>query len=83
VHAFDAATDPTSGDPLDPSDVQGHGTRMASVAAGNYAGVAKAANIVAVKKNNNVGAMTRALGYIENDVVNNWEGRAVLSMSFG
>ena len=66
------------------SDAQGHGTHMASVAAGNYAGVAKAANIVSVKKNQFVGAMSRGIGIILNDVVANGnEGRAVINLSFG
>ncbi|KAH6710677.1 hypothetical protein BKA61DRAFT_694333 [Leptodontidium sp. MPI-SDFR-AT-0119] len=68
----------------DPSDKQGHGTHMCSVSAGNYAGVAKNANIVSVKKNQFVGAMSRAIGMILDDVVrHNFQARAVINMSFG
>lgn len=57
---------------------------MCSVSAGNYAGVAKNANIVSVKKNQFVGAMSRAIGMILDDVVrHNFQARAVINMSFG
>lgn len=57
---------------------------MSSVAAGNYAGVAKRANIVSVKKDQYVRSVSRAIGIILRDVVaNQFQGRAVINMSFG
>lgn len=80
MHAYDAVNLVA----INPSDLQGHGTHMASVAAGNYAGVAKAANIVSVKKNQYVIPMSRGIGMILNDVATNgFKGRAVINMSFG
>ncbi|KAG4439039.1 hypothetical protein IFR05_005467 [Cadophora sp. M221] len=68
----------------DATDKIGHGTHMCSVSAGNYAGVAKNANIVSVKKSNNVGVITRAIGMILDDVARHeFQGRAVINMSFG
>ncbi|PVH74819.1 subtilisin-like protein, partial [Cadophora sp. DSE1049] len=80
ITALDAIN-PTS---IDPTDNQGHGTHMCSVSAGNYAGVAKAANIVSVRKNQFVESISRGIGMILDDVVRHkYQGRAVINMSFG
>lgn len=63
---------------------------MASVAAGNYAGVAKGANIVSIKKNTGVQSVMRGLGMIMDDVEPKRDkdddgmlGRAVINLSVG
>lgn len=80
MRALDAVNVP----PRDSGDTIGHGTHMCSVAAGNYAGVAKAANIISVKKDTTVGSVSRGLGMILDDVVRDqMQGRAVINLSFG
>lgn len=80
----DAINDPETDDT---GDRQSHGTRMCSVAAGNYAGVAKSANIVSIKKDLTVESVERGLGMILNDVAapsgRGYRGRAVVNLSFG
>ncbi|PVH68888.1 subtilisin-like protein [Cadophora sp. DSE1049] len=83
VTALDATAHPIGLNPGD-SSAGGHGTHMCSVSAGNYAGVAKNANIVSVKKNQDVSVLSRAIGLILRDVVRDeYQGRAVINMSFG
>ena len=75
---------------LNPTDDNGHGTRMASVAGGAWAGVAKNAKIVSVKINNSGRLedestkfdVSDAWNRIIRDVVaKNRRGRAVINFS--
>ena len=71
----------------DGSDTLGHGTYVASLVAGKFYGVAKAANLFSVKVLNNnkvttVGRVNEALNYVGNFIRGRKKQRAVVVMAF-
>lgn len=67
------------------TDLNGHGTHVATVAAGNTVGVARGAEVVGVKVLNNKGSgtLSQVLNGMAWAVSDNPDGPAVMSMSLG
>ena len=69
-------------------DLNGHGTHVAGTVAGTTFGVAKAANIVAVKVLNadgvgSIADIVEGLSYVHSDVTSAGKARAVVNLSLG